>query len=291
MRAPPRARWLRHQVGDQIFSREAFLEVQERDDEVVVRAASVEDEAGDRIGCPVGPGRIRVADRRRELGALDAEGDAEAALDLLANAGQSAVVRIEPRNEQLVIVEWEVLHCDGVRRVDVTAEAGQHERVVGELLLVPLDHVAEACVQLGPAIFGDAAQCIGDVTGALGEYDGVGTAVLLHPRVFPSGDTSRRLGRADHGQAPGDVAHEVVRALRTGDELDVGAGEVQEHAVGAGRSVAGDVLVGRDVGGPGVISVEDRGGHRGGVIHDCWSQGDAHVRYPFLLGWLSEDNR
>jgi hypothetical protein len=160
---------MRHGLADQLFHQirtvQALVEREQRDDVVLVGSiGTVVVETGDIGRRPVGAGSVDEAvvvdDLLRLRVALRGECDLDVALHRVARPWKRAVVGVDARDEQHVVVVRDVLHHDRMSRSHLAIEARQHERVVREAAPVPGHQVLQHASPWRPAVLGNLLECI-----------------------------------------------------------------------------------------------------------------------------------
>jgi hypothetical protein len=274
---------MRHGLADQLVHQirtvQAIVEREQWNDVVLVGTVrTVVVETGDIGRRPVGAGSVDEAvvvhDLLRLRVALRGEGDLEVALRRVVRPWKRAVVGVDARNEQHVVVVRDVLHHDRMPRSHLAIEARQHERVVREAASVPGNEILQHAGPRRTPVLRNLLECIEDVTRVLGEHDVV-VAVRLDPRH--SGTATPEAWYVDQLQKPSsEVLHEVAGPLGATNHLQLVAGEVQQHAVGQAALVLGVVLVAANVQRPWVGGVQRCIGEGTCASEFGRSRGDTH---------------
>lgn len=256
---------VQHQVIDEAHARREVFAVElvlavvgevtdDRDRQTVVAVGalvSVVGKAGDALW---GPQRthilVLVADRV-EVYSLHAEGELEVTLHGRADDGHRAVVAVEAGNGEELGLPGHVADDDRVRRLDLDAalEHRDQERVVRVVVLEELGRNGEITDGVRVVVRRVRVVHDGFHDGGrrLREEDGVVTVLLdpdtvgvAPPATTPAPELDEIL------QTAGDVRHHAGGVLGAADQVQVGAGEVEQHEVVAQQGF-GLVLVADDV--------------------------------------------
>lgn len=150
----------------------------------VPSVGTVVDESYDPLGRPERVDAVvAVADLMPVGHSVDAEGDAEVAVDRRTDSRHEAVMSVEAGHGQDVGVSRDVADDDGVLGLDVAVEARQYEAVVGLLLLEEVGHGSELSIDERTPIFAYLVEDSENAVRVVGTDDRVVTEFLDNGRT------------------------------------------------------------------------------------------------------------